>query len=561
MGVRIVDESVYVESFADLAGSVHTVAAPAPTSGRLGGLEVALADPALKARLATVRDHLLDGLVERDVAIRLGLLAAVAGEHLLLIGPPGTAKSLLARRLRGAFADATYFERLLTRFSVPEELFGPLSVRGLEEDRYVRQTRGYLPEASIAFLDEIFKANSAILNALLTLLNERAFDNDGQRHPAPLVSVIGASNELPEGEELDALYDRFLLRLYVGPVSDAGVDALLDLDAAADGAVPEALQLRPDDLAAIRDGARSVRLSEDLRDQLKDLRAWLAEQGIPFSDRRLRKVVGLLQVAAWTDGREVADIWDAWLVQHCAWEDPNQRRAVAQWWGARVGTLRATSPTRLLEMVAAWGDRLVEARTELAQQVDADGRPLFTDEAGELSPDAVVETPLVDGFGSPLYLAPPVDSYELERPRRTKPDGTGFTEDELDSLDLFDEANGGGQFFRAWVGRLAYLEDPANRLTERRDRAPAMAPRAWPRAHVAGWVAQLDSLAETVRAYLDGVDGREAALGVVREHLWVPGEVAERAAATLGESRATAAALLDRISTVRVGFAALPVDG
>ena len=182
--------------------------------------------PELSVRLRALQDALLTGLVERDVAVRLALLAALAGEHLLLVGPPGTAKSLIARRLRLAFADSTYFERLLTRFTVPEELFGPLSIRGLEEDRYERLTEAYLPTASIAFLDEIFKANSAILNALLTLLNEREFDNGARRVETPIIAVIGASNELPDDEELAALFDRFPLRLHVGPVSK---DAFPDL--------------------------------------------------------------------------------------------------------------------------------------------------------------------------------------------------------------------------------------------------------------------------------------------------------------------------------------------
>ena len=127
---------------------------------------------------------------------------------------------------------ASFFERLLTRFSVPEELFGPLSMRGLENDQYVRQTDGYLPTATVAFVDEVFKANSAILNSLLTILNERLFDNGNERVEVPLLCLVGASNELPESEELDALYDRFLLRCAVEQVSAAGLGDLLAMRAA-----------------------------------------------------------------------------------------------------------------------------------------------------------------------------------------------------------------------------------------------------------------------------------------------------------------------------------------
>src|SRR5512145_2554755 len=183
-----------------------------------------------RTRLADLLDALERGLVERRRQVRLALLAALAGEHTLLIGPPGTAKSELARRLHLAFADARYFERLLTRFSVPEELFGPLSISALEQDRYERQTAGYLPQASIAFIDEVFKANSAILNALLTLLNERQFDNGAGRIACPLISAIGATNEVPAGEVAEAFFDRFLVRLPVGPVSAGGFRALMEIE-------------------------------------------------------------------------------------------------------------------------------------------------------------------------------------------------------------------------------------------------------------------------------------------------------------------------------------------
>ena len=137
------------------------------------------------------------GLIEREAEARLLLLALVGGEHLLLLGPPGTAKSELCRRL-SAVAGLTYFERTLTRFSTPEELFGPLSLTALERDEFLRATAGYAPDAELLFIDEIFKSNSAILNTLLTLLNERLFDNGASRARVPLLSAVAASNEGPE---------------------------------------------------------------------------------------------------------------------------------------------------------------------------------------------------------------------------------------------------------------------------------------------------------------------------------------------------------------------------
>lgn len=510
----------------------------------------------LKQRLATLRDGLLTGLVERDVAIRLGLLAAVSGEHLLLIGPPGTGKSLVARRLRDAFADATYFERLLTRFSVPEELFGPLSVKGLEDDRYLRQTRGYLPEAAVAFLDEIFKANSAILNALLTLLNERAFDNDGTRHTTPLITLVGASNELPNHQELGALYDRFLLRLFVAPISTSSVDALLDLDPQAYTPPPSQKRLTADELAAVQLEASGIALDPELRDLLKELRLWLAERGLPFSDRRLRKLVQLLQVMAWTDGRDVASVWDAWVVQHVVWDVPDDHESIAAWWRARVGTLKATNPSRLLDMVSAWEAELTRIQSEEEQARDASGSLLYVQPDGSLTPNATHNVQATTNLGKPLFLAPPVDSYGLERTNRCKPDGRGYTVDELDDLDLQD-ADGSGMFFRAWSGREDYLAAPHNQLVSRTELPPAMAPKRFSDAHIQGWTSQLDELHETITVYLAGVARRKEDTHTLRDHTWVPQSEFEGAKETLESSQRVATDLLHRITAVSTAIAAL----
>ena len=167
----------------------------------------------LKNKIEILIKKLNVGLIEREEQIKMALLAAISGENILFIGPPGTGKSVLSRRITNVFSNVDYFEYLLTKFTTPEELFGPISIKELENDKFHRNIEGYLTDSEIVFLDEVFKANSAILNSLLTIMNERIYHNGYQKENIRTKIVIGASNELPREEyELDALYDRFLFR-------------------------------------------------------------------------------------------------------------------------------------------------------------------------------------------------------------------------------------------------------------------------------------------------------------------------------------------------------------
>lgn len=471
-----------------------------------------------KDKLQSLMAQMSDGLLEREHQVRLMLLAALSGEHVLLVGPPGTAKSELAKRLKNAFVEATYFERLVTRFSVPEELFGPLSIRALEEDRYNRLTSGYLPEASVAFIDEIFKANSAILNSLLTLLNERQFDNGNRRVDVPLISVVAASNELPDSEELSALYDRFILRSYVSPVSNDSFDELIN--GVLKNFDPELnIRLKVEDLNEVQRLADKVELTIATREACKEFRNYLASQDIYVSDRRWRKLVKLMKVSAFTSGFNETSIYDTWILPHCLWEQPEQFEGLQELYKQLVTVNGKTPPSRLLQVIKAWEERLKE--DQKTHKHDAQGRPLYLDRDGEETFEEVSKYQKKDEDGDLLYM----DEYGEETHQ-----ATSFRRK---NEPIFVEVKN----------------------------TPISLNRSFSKDHIEGRVREVQSIRNNIEAYYNHVNKELSEVsGYFDRHLWLDKNLLSEVTDALQASIKEVDKLLNRATSLESGFKNLPLE-
>ena len=321
------------------------------------------------------------GIYEKNTEISLSLLAALAGESVILLGPPGVAKSMVARQLKTAFRDAQSFEYLMSRFSTPDEIFGPVSIQKLKtSDTYERAVEGYLPTADVVFLDEIWKAGPAIQNTLLTVINEKIFRNGNREMHLPLKLLVAASNELPaKGEGLEALWDRFVIRIESRPIKlEKNFRAML-LESHADfadnadfsGSMGKSgstdfsnLKITAEEYAEWAEKICKIGVKEEVLDAISAIRKFLRavnvdeaaeRRNIYVSDRRWKNIVRLLRTSAFMQDREEVDICDLLPIYHCLWQEPEERDAI------RCIVIRA--------LFSPFAEKLVEMKNALAEDI------------------------------------------------------------------------------------------------------------------------------------------------------------------------------------------------
>lgn len=295
--------------------------------GRMGPIDADVL--ALGQRLREVGRALDARYLDKSELVRLLLVTLLAGEHMLVVGPPGTAKSALVRHL-SRLVDARYFEYLLTRFSEPNELFGPIDIKAFREGTFVRRIEAMLPDAEIVFLDEIFKSNSAILNALLSILNERRFFTGSQSLKVPLCSLFAATNEVPNDEALGAIFDRFLVRslsenldsFHFHGLVERGIRGEIAELSGADEQVKPLVALVEIRAVQARLG-QFLSFPEDWMARYKGFIFQIRSEGISLSDRRVVKLLKLFAASALIDGRPTVNDSDFFVLRH-VWNSPDQ---------------------------------------------------------------------------------------------------------------------------------------------------------------------------------------------------------------------------------------------
>lgn len=285
-----------------------------------------------KDHIRQLTEWMSQGVYEKEQIIAVALLCAVAGENMFLLGPPGTAKSMVASRLKMVFKDGKSFDYLMSRFSTLDEIFGPISISRLKnDDRYERLTAGYLPEADVVFLDEIWKAGPSIQNTLLTVINEHIFHNGGQIMHTPMKVLIAASNELPAKDEgLEALWDRFLVRMVSNCIeSDTSFFKMIKGAGSDISELAESLYITEELYSVWQNESKTVGIQDSVVSAIKAVRKSLAglekddgnQLRYYISDRRWRKAYRLMQTSAYLNGRSEINLTDYLLLVHSLWND------------------------------------------------------------------------------------------------------------------------------------------------------------------------------------------------------------------------------------------------
>ncbi len=341
----------------------------------------------VREKVSRLLEGLSAGIYEKDEAIRLAFLCALAGESIFLLGPPGVAKSLIARRLKFAFADGKSFEYLMSRFSTPDEVFGPVSIKKLkDEDRYERLTDKYLPGANVVFLDEIWKAGPAIQNALLTVINEKVYRNGEQEIQTDIKCIVSASNELPKaGEGLDALWDRFLVRYTISEIKQKGnfLKMLVNVGDVYDDTVPANDKLSHGELEAWSSLIDQVEMPAEVLNTIQLVKHRLensngtTEGGFKVFDRRWKKCVRLLRTAAFLNGRGQVDLMDCFLLAHCLWDTPAQTDPLREILAETVRKHGYSVAVNLRAVKAETAAFEEEVETETSIPTTAEGDELF----------------------------------------------------------------------------------------------------------------------------------------------------------------------------------------